>query len=553
MKKLIFIISFFGCLSLSAQTYITTAGNNSNSGLDEANAKAITHLSSLSTGEDVYLKAGDYGAVQLTISASGTSLNPIEIIGYKNTPGDIVAFQGTTLPDQSLPDVTEAPTISGTTTTNRPDQNNGILVTGDYITIKNFQAFSYNLPLQMNGDFAIVDNYASYRAGNHNPPDLSGFSANFPDGAYTGFGIVFRSDNHKLTNSFVRDSGAEGFKVLNSNGGEHEYNFAKTVLGVGPLFNFPASNGNPTDYHYFVGGNASNITIKNCKVEQINGMSSPGHGFVVKTLNSGTPTDNILFEDCLVINSKMETQFPNATNIVFKNSEVRSTDDQFRREEHEVNIANGGDGVRVEGIRFTGGSSLKIRGWVDTYGSTYPYSATNAKILNCAFEGVGTGRAIWITHGPGNNDTHKSMNITFDHNTFDNWAVLAYTSSDFEGYEFKNNLVSNIPSYDIIGFHDGTGPQGGTGGPYPFFADWDNNNFFNSFTPNGANDTNTNVTSLDPQLDSQYRTTNSSLLTSGIGTSDFASGLPLGYLGQISSQTPVNNNKSSPFFGFGIN
>lgn len=42
-------------------------------------------------GRQHYVKAGNYGAIELVSSSSGTALNPIKFIGYTTTPGDIIA------------------------------------------------------------------------------------------------------------------------------------------------------------------------------------------------------------------------------------------------------------------------------------------------------------------------------------------------------------------------------------------------------------------------------------------------------------------------------
>lgn len=527
--------------------YVTTSGNSSNNGLTEGNAWSLTHgLTTAATNDKLNVKAGDYGALQQTVST-----NNLIIEGYVSTPSDIVAVNGTTFPDQSTPNTALGPTITGTTTTNRPDQDNGLIFSGSNVTIKNFQSFSYNKPLQMTGDNAVIDNWASYKAGNHNPSDLGGFSTLFPTGSYTGFGIIIVSDNHTLTNSFVRDAGAEGIKVSTSVGGTHNYNKVRTVLGKGPINNSAGSDGNSTDYHYLIAQNSSNIIIDNAHVEQDTGMNSAGHGIVVKSNNSANPISNITVNDFLVINTKIETQFPNVTGITFERGEVRSTEVDARVEFIDANIANGGSGITIKDVKFTGGASLKIRGWVDIYNVTYPYSIDGGKVLNCSFKGnksnVSVGvQAIWITHGPGNNDTHSAKDVVFDHITIDDYDRMFYMSSDFEGIEFYNTIVTNTPTLEVIGYHDGAGPNGGTGGPYPITATWNTTNLFNSFS--SLTGTSSNQTSLDPQLDVDLITTNATLLIAGVATSDYASGLPVGYMG--TTVTPPTQSTTKSAFGF---
>lgn len=528
--------------------YATATGSSANSGDSEAQAWTLDFaLTQLANGMTLYVKAGTYTNISRVVTIGGaTSGSHPKIIGYKNTPNDIVATKGTTLYTGGMPDANEAPLIQNPYDgNNRPTIEFGLNFNVDWIEISNLSFHGYSQPFRVTGDNTVVDNVYTWKHGTHNPADLGGFGTTFPTGPYTGWGIIIAGDNHQLKNSYVLDAGAVGINVLNSNNFIHRDNKVETKLGVGSYYWQPElSDGNSTDYHYLIDGISSGGRLYDIAVEQKTGMGTDGHGIVFKNrskIGSETPIDDMIVDGFTVFNSKIEVQFPNTTNITFRNGVIDTDDTGAYTAGKDANLANGGKNITLENIQFKRAAHLTIRGWQDTYDLVYPYSVENLKVLNCSFEGVGVESAIWITHGPGNNDTHRAKDVFFDHCTFSGYFRFAYMSSDFENVNFTNCIVVDQPTYYQIGYMDGAGPAGGTGGPYPLFADWDNNNFFNSFIPNGGSDTNTNSTALDPALDANGVTTNPTLLTAGIATADYAAGLPIGYLGEISTPPILDN------------
>jgi len=552
---LFWLIALFSIsLSFGQTKYVASAsdgGSASNTGNTESSPWTLDHaLDQIDAGNatTVYVKAGsDYAPITNTVTRDATESNPISIIGYKNTINDIVAVNGSTLYTGGMPDATEAPLIKGTTTTNRPDQNNGLKFYGDWYIIKNLSFYSYNQPFESTGANSIVDNIYSYKSGNHNPADLGGFSTVFPTGSYTGWGIRITGDNHQLTNSYVLDAGAEGIKVYGPAANfVHRNNTVRTILGVGPYYgDWTQADGNSTDYHYLTSGNTSGGRYYNISVIQKNGMNSDGHGIVFKSSNDSQPITDMIVDGWYVFNSKIESQFPNVTNITFDNGEMDSDETTSRLTGKEANFANGGSDIIIKNSRFLNGTHVALRGWQDIYNVTYPYAVDGIKFLNCYFGSQDREQAIRISHGPGNSDSHEIRNVTFDHCTFENFTGLAYMSADFSNINFINSIVLDIPTYYFIGYHDGPGGAGGEGGPYPLSANWSSVNFSGGFGARSG----TNITTFDPQLDSEGITTNSSLASAGISTADYSAGLPIGYFGNQSLEryvaTPADGGSSS--------
>lgn len=526
---------FFFCLTVSAQVrYATTSGSSGNDGTSELQAWTLAHgLGQLTAGMTLYVKAGDYGALTATINANGTSGSPIRIVGYKTTINDINATSGCTLVTTGTPNAAESPVLMGTTTTNRPNQEFGLTINGDYVQISNFATFSYSFPMRIFGENCIVDNFFGSKAGNHNPADLGGFSTTFPTGSYVGHGIVMEGENARMTNTYILNAGAEGIKVQNSNNFYHANNTVNSILGVGPYFgDFTLGDGNSTDYHYLFGNNSTNGQVFNATVLQPTGMTSDGHGICVK-VTTGNPSNNITIDGFLVENSKLETQFVNVTYITFKNGELRATNTDERIDGTDANIASGSQFVTLENVKFTGGAHLTSRGWQDIQAGQALLGAVDLTVKNCWFEGNNERSAIWIAYGPGNVDGYVTTRMTIDHCTFNNYTNLFATDAPSVDVNIYNSIVNDVANYNTIRFMDGAGPLGGTGGPYTPDDSYFSTNFSNGFAARSGTD----ITTLDPSL-VEGKTTNPTLQVAGVETTNYAAGLPLGYLGLTE---PVSN------------
>ena len=511
--------------------YITPTGGGVHDGSSEANAYNFPEaLDAAIDGDYFNWKAGNYGIQQRTFNKSGSSdLSRIEFVGYITNPGDITAVNGQTWTVGGLPSAAEGPVIIGTTTTNRPDQDQGLRSTGNFVTWKNFAIAYYNRPFESTGADCIVDNYYSFRSGNHNPPDLTDFSANFPTGAYTGFGARMQGNRSQINNSYILDAGAEGVKWSNANDFTSDYVTVEAVLGVGPQSEPWNGDGNGTDYHYLLANNTRRGLITNLTVKNGTGFTAPGHGPVCKPL-AGTDCIDHIFDGITAINTYgAETQFPETKNIRFKNGVVTSTDTGFRRESVGARIANGSEDVVVENYTFNG-SRYMSWGWKErSYtGPDYNLAAVRPRLINSKFINTnGTPySAIGVSTANFGQWNYPTVDMKIDHVTVDGYYYLFEVSKPNSNTDITNIVVDGV-TQEVINRRPSY-----TGG---FDSSYAHSNFSNGgFTPTG-----TNITSLDPQFANQaggdYTIGNPSLQGSSIATVDFSGGLDIGYL---SAATP---------------
>jgi len=250
----------------SEKTYfVSTSGNNSNSGLNEAQAwRTITYAASSSSpvqpGDTVYIKAGNYGNEKVIFQTSGTETSEITFKGYQNTPGDHPNLNHSF--GEPL-DASIMPLLDGN---NRASGEVAIVFYSQkYITLKNIQITNYEAGIDgWNASNITIDNITATSFGDINLE-------------YNGKGITFSPhDNgangnyNKLSNCFVENAAAEGYSVV---GDHNELNNCTVYC------NENTANA-AMDYYILVVGD-SNL-INNCYAQRIGILDHDGHGIGFK-------------------------------------------------------------------------------------------------------------------------------------------------------------------------------------------------------------------------------------------------------------------------------
>jgi len=255
------------CLLLSGQIfavhyYVSTTGNNNNSGLSENDAwQTITYAASgsspVSPSDIVYIKAGNYGNENVVFETNGTAVTPIQFIGYQNIPGDNPDLNYTV--GDAL-NATLMPLLDGN------DRTTGIgidMTSREYIELSNIQIKNYELGLYAYaGKHLKVKNIITMYLGDTN---LS----------YSGRGIAFGSlaDSNVIEDCVVYNSCAEGMSITGDN----------HIVRNCRVYSDDNSTGinSAMNYYIHVGGN--NNLIENCFVERIGNIGHFGHGIDLKT------------------------------------------------------------------------------------------------------------------------------------------------------------------------------------------------------------------------------------------------------------------------------
>ncbi len=265
MKKLFLFLIFLIIFSVFGVTknvyYVSTTGDDSNSGLSESQAWrtiafAASSASPVSPGDIVYIKAGNYGNEKVVFETDGTKGNPIIFEGYQTVPGDNPDLKweyGDSL------NASVMPLLDG------GDRSIGIGIKAHnrkYIIIKNIQIRNYRFGL--------------YAWNAHNIKISNIIAMNFGDinAEYDGYGIVLGSlaSNNTIENCSVLNAAAEGISIYGDN------NYLKNCRVYGD--DKSTGDKSATDYYIHIGGN--NNIVESCYVERIGNLVHGGHGIDIK-------------------------------------------------------------------------------------------------------------------------------------------------------------------------------------------------------------------------------------------------------------------------------
>jgi len=233
---------------------ISTLSSNIN--LPGSLSYATTHAIA---GDTVWVKAGNYGSLNISISNANTSY-----IGYTNVPGDIVS---NAIPDslnlflQNTYD-TIFPTLDGVDRATAGIGIDFVSTSRNNIVIKNFQIRNYRLGISIVGSNNLIENIIAYNFG-----DVNVF--------YSGTAISTYGNNNVIRNAFVLNGAAEG---INAKGDSNLITHCKVYC------NDTLSKHGDTDYYIYISANtgtnqAKYNVIEHCYIERISRyLPHLGHG-----------------------------------------------------------------------------------------------------------------------------------------------------------------------------------------------------------------------------------------------------------------------------------
>ncbi len=245
--------------------YVSTSGNDANSGLSEADAwRTISYAASanspVSPGDIVYIKAGYYPNEIDTFSTSGADTLPILFKGYQTIPGDYPQLHhqfGDPL------DSTVMPLLDGG---DRSTAGSALVLNGrSYIELNNLQITQYNI--------AVEGYYCSHISlDNLTMTELGNVSD-----SYDGKGISLSTNNSGLggeynvvTHCFVENAAAEGYSIT---GDHNRIEHCKVYCDQN-------TDNAAMDYYIIVSGN--NNVLDSCYAERIGLLDHDGHGIGFK-------------------------------------------------------------------------------------------------------------------------------------------------------------------------------------------------------------------------------------------------------------------------------
>ncbi|MEH6679319.1 MAG: Ig-like domain-containing protein [Sediminicola sp.] len=333
--------------------YVTVNGSKSNNGRSEAAAWSFEQaISSAGAGDIVYIKAGNYGNLQLELYKNGSANEPIQFIGYRNTPGDILANQGSTFAYGDAIDANKMPLLSGSAP-NGLGSGMGIKVLSNYVQFSNIQFTGYSYAVMGEGRGIQLSNLIFSRIGDFRN-NVGGFSD------YNGVAIRMKGQYNSIKNSYVLNSGAEGIVLNDCDNCEILYSEVATD-----------DNTNPTDYYILLTSGTENSKVDHCTVRRKSKLDHYGHGFVAKagatynTISNGT-----------VINTTIEMSFADVHDNHIKNMTVVGTWNENKDTAGSIEVANGAHHNTFENITIDGvWSAIRFRDWNET---ASPYNQNDA-------------------------------------------------------------------------------------------------------------------------------------------------------------------------------
>ncbi len=469
--KLIGLVMAY-CLIVSAQIqaetyYVSVSGDSANSGLTESDAWNIEHaFNTVTSGDIVHIKAGNYGALHLVVANAGTINNPIQFIGYKNTPNDIISSNGSTMAYGDALDPAEMPYLAGSTEENAEFLGTAISIAKAYIELSNFQITKYKDGVLSAGNGDLIKNIIVHQVGDFDPEhtyvpggDVSAFLN------YSGNGISVYGDNAKVYDCLVVNAGAEAYRFSNSDFTDHAYNKVYSDTEV-----------NPCDYYYLLANGTSNNTLSHIHVERVGPLVHHGHGLVYKV----DAQDNEAFA-CTIVGTKIELQFIDVTNNTFTNCHIAPGTDG----KGEIRIANAAHHNSFINCSVDGAEGVSFS---DTSEDPNENAGHNNDFINCTFSNMNS--AInWHWYSTNYEDS-PAFDNTFYNCVFYNLNYLFMVDRINYGNAMVNCIIQDVAEERYAHY-----PSIHSDLVLDF--DYGNSNLHNSFVPSSGD---ANTSSLDPQF-----------------------------------------------------
>lgn len=459
--------------SASVKTIYVDAGatgaNNGTSAVDAYTTIAAAMPDAVA-GTTIHIKAGNYGAESfLTLAQGGTETQPIKIIGYKNTPGDITtkyySYGGGAL------NATEMPLLQNDNTNSdyafylhdqfsQPANN--------YVIIRYLQFEGYLKPVYSREVIGtIVENsiFLNNRGSSNSGRGIDFYQIDTLNSTY----VVGK---HRAINNLVINSGNTGIGNWSS---------GSLIKDNDVYCDNTVSHAEATDYYIDIQG--SNSIIKGNYTERV--TNTVAHGGFGQTVKKDSSSPSLLSEHNLIedaVSKGMEEGFmarnEGSNYNVWKNSEAYGfgavkADDTF-------------------GISTRGGASFNVfeNIYVHDVSSFFEFLQGTEDDVNTNF--TGEGNEVWnpILHNAYyfvrmKNLAYSSNNSniwTFQNNKIINPTIVGVTGyfsrtfDPYANYSFSGNEIVNAIMVDVAALNDPSNDWGfetNTGG-YAFNVDTSN-------------------------------------------------------------------------------
>ncbi|MBL7729526.1 MAG: T9SS type A sorting domain-containing protein [Dinghuibacter sp.] len=272
-KFLPVILGLLSVVSTQARTFYAAVNGNSDNPGTKQKPWSIQYAFTIANPSDtIYIKAGNYGSVNLVVANSGTTF-----MGYTNNPGDLSAYNQ---PDSLNTYLATTNIYLLYPVLNGGDRGkSGIAITMNWlhnVTIKNLCIKNYERGLILVGinntaENIIADGFGDIKMENH------------------GQAMMIYGRKNTIRGSFILNAAAEGIAVRGDS----------NLVSQVKIYSNEAVNHGLTDYYVYISPDSNDTTayynrIEDCYAERIGPGKEVinqhgGHGFGISVIYSHKP------------------------------------------------------------------------------------------------------------------------------------------------------------------------------------------------------------------------------------------------------------------------
>lgn len=421
----------------TADYYVSTSGRSTNSGTSTSSPWDLqTAMSKARAGDTVFVRAGDYGNIRVTQSASGTASNYISFIGTDSNWNPIDSRKtGRSFNQGDTINANKMPLLRGSTSNNIKYSGTGVTLNGNYVRFENFQITRYDKGLEVKGSNSIIKNTFIVLNGDFRPGLEGGFDN------YAGRSITLSGDNVKVLDSMFQDAGAQGLTIYAKNGRYDN------------ILSYATNNNNDMDYDFLFSAGAMNNLATNIIVYREAFSDHTGHGIVMK---SGTgDTQNNVVDGFEIYNTHLELQFGGTSNNIVRNGLIIGTNWQQTTQKWDwkgaIRIANGAHQNLIEDVTVKNVlSPIVFSDWDDGAAGKDEVSAGYDNTLRRITTDNTAYVVFFRRNGVSDFTPGVALNNKIYDSTFRNSDYLIRTlKTPNSGTEFHNIVVENIKTFKV--------------------------------------------------------------------------------------------------------
>ena len=429
-KNISLIFLLFSALGFTQDYYVATNGSSGNSGTSSGSPWSLRHMETkindgtVSAGNEIAVKAGNYGDIKLILTRGGTESQPIKIKGYTTTPNDINTTTESTYSYGDAIVTTILPTI---TNSGNGSSGNGIWLRDDYIWIENFQIRGYKENVNMYAVTGLTLKNIVSLEGGVQESDIAG-----------GRGIIIRGNNHLIENCFDLNATGQGITLTDAS------NCTIRNCEV-----YSDNEINPGGYYIVILKNSYDNLVEGSTIWRKRGLFHGGHGLIIKDL-----AERNTFRNCTAYHTGIEVNFSGVKNNLYENITIYGENSLNGNFANCIRIGSGPSNntfrnILLDDVRY----GIEFRNNNDGPAPTAPSTNADEGGHDNIFENIIVNKAQRLI----SYTRYASVSSASINNEFRNITAydiidtdLINNSHTITGTTFKNISVSNAASTNFL-------------------------------------------------------------------------------------------------------